>query len=72
MPEQLELEIEVEPELDNKTHKTESLVWKYDNVTLIDANLSNSSEFPALNWQVYMEHYLTTVGHSANRILPEF
>ena len=32
----------VEPELDTRIHKTESLVGKYDNAALIDANLSNA------------------------------
>ena len=62
----------LEPELDSRIHKTESLVRKYDSVALIDANLSDSVEFLALHWQVYMEHYYSTTGHAVNRILPEF
>ena len=62
----------IEPELNNRIHRTESLVGKYDSAALIDANLSDSSEFPALNWQVYMEHYYSTAGNSANQILPAF
>ena len=38
----------IEPELDTRIHKTESLVGKYDNAALIDANLSNAAEFPSL------------------------
>ena len=38
----------IEPELDTWIHKTESLVGKYDNAALIDANLSNAAKFPSL------------------------
>ena len=38
----------IEPELDTRIHKTESLVGKYDNAALIDANLSNAAEFSSL------------------------
>ena len=62
----------IEPELDSRIHKTESLVGKYDSAALIDANLSNAAEFPSLQRQAYMEHYCTTAGNPASHLLPEF
>ena len=38
----------IELELNTRIQKTESLVGKYDNAALIDANLSNAAEFPSL------------------------
>ena len=62
----------VEPQLDSQIHKMESLVGKYDSAALIDADLMDSFEFPALKHQVYMECYTTEARHAANRILSEF
>ena len=62
----------VEPELDTRIHKTESLVGKYDNAALIDPNLSNAAEFPSLQRQAYMEQYCTSAGNPASHLLPEF
>ena len=62
----------VEPEIDTRIHKTKSLVGKYDNAALIDANLSNAAEFPSLQRQTYMENYCTTAENPASRLLPEY
>lgn len=62
----------VEPQLDSRIHKTESLVGKYDNAALIDADLMDSFEFPTLKCQVYMESYTTEAKNVATRIFPEF
>ena len=62
----------VEPQLDSRIHKTESLIRKYDSATLIDAKLTDSFEFPALKRQVYMERYTTEVKCATTRIFPEF
>ena len=50
----------------------ESLIKKYDSATLIDADLTDSFEFPALKRQVYIENYTIEVGWIAARVLPEF
>ena len=62
----------VEQELDNRIHKMESLVGKYDSATLIDIDLTDSFEFPMLKRQVYIENYTIEVGRAVARVLPEF
>lgn len=62
----------VEQEIDRKIQNMESLVDKYDSATLIDTDLTDSFEFPALKRQVYIENYATEAGQAAARFMPEF
>ena len=62
----------MEQEIESRIQKMESLVGKYDSATLIDTNLTDSFEFPALKRQVYIENYATAAGQPTTRVLPEF
>lgn len=62
----------VEQQLHSRIHKMESLIGKYDSAALIDADLTDSFEFPVLKHQVYMESYTTEAKQATTRIFPEF
>lgn len=62
----------VEQVLDSRIQKMESLIRKYDSVTLIDVDVMDSFEFPTLKREVYIENYTTKAGRAAARVLPEF
>ena len=62
----------LEPVVDDRVTKTESLVGKYDNATLIDSDLIDWFDFPCFKNNVYMEDYTTTVGNHASQPKPDY
>ena len=62
----------VEPEIDKRIVKMESLVGKYGSATLIDSDLTDWFEFPTMKRKMYMEDYLTEDGNPASRTWPDF
>ena len=52
----------VEHELNERIHKMESLVGKYDSALFIDTDLTDSFQFPAMKKQVYMDNYAIEAG----------
>lgn len=62
----------VDPELNERIQKMESLVGKYDNVPLIDTDFIDSYQFPAMKRQFYIENYTTKGGEEEARLNLEF
>ena len=62
----------VEPELDERIQRMESLVGKYDNASLIDTDFTYSYQFLAMKRQVYIENYAAEGGEEAARLNIEF
>ena len=62
----------VEPELDGRIQKPESLVGRYDNTTLIDTDFTDSFQFLALKRHVYIENHVKEGGSEVERVHSDF